>query len=380
MTKTIIISGVSGQDGSLMADYLLAHTDHLILGMVRQSASPNYDNIREALANPRFSLVTGDLSDSQSIDNLVKEHKPDYFINLAAQSFVGASWQLPEQTFDVDAAAIIRILEAIRKHVPHCRFYNAGSSEEFGEVEYSPQDEKHPLRPQSPYGAAKASARQLVRVYRKSYGLYAIQGILFNHEGPRRGEMFVTRKITKAVARIAKALKEGERFDPLELGNLDAKRDWSDASDFVEGIWWMLNQEPTEEHIAEVTINDKPVAGITPLVLGWEPSEYVLSSNETHSIREFVEHAFAVAGIKGDWFGSGLNETYRTHISDPYIRHFEADSIAYVRINAAFYRPAEVEQLWGDSSRARKELGWAPKIGFDELVRRMVENDIALLS
>lgn len=345
----VIITGTVGQDGSNMIDYLLANTEHEIYGMVRRSATPNYENIKDAMNNPRFQLVIGDLSDSHSIDNLVKEIKPDYFINLAAQSFVGSSWQLPEQTFDVNAVGVMRCLEAIRKHAPACRFYNAGSSEEFGEVEFSPQTELHPLRPQSPYGASKTAARHIVRVYRKSYNLYAVQGYLFNHEGPRRGEEFVTRKITMGVARIKNAIDLGREFEPIELGNLDAKRDWSDSEDFVEGIWKMLNQS--------------------------EPKEYVLSSDETHTIREFVEKAFEIAGISGTWaMHNGLGG-----ITNPQNEEFVNSQTVLVRINPKFYRPAEVQLLWGDSTLARKDLNWKPKISFDQLVKRMVNNDVQRL-
>lgn len=263
MPKKVLITGVTGQDGSYMADYLLANTDYEIYGMVRRTAKPDWSNMEKALKNPRFHTIVGDLADSQSVDNVVKEIMPDYFINLAAQSFVGSSWTIPEQTFDIGAIGVIRCLEAIRKHVPHCRFYNAGSSEEFGDVQYIPQDEKHPLRPRSPYGAAKAAARHMVKVWRESYNLYAVQGALFNHESERRGEEFVTRKITLGIARIAHEIKNGNfDFEPIVLGNLDAKRDWSHAEDFVEGIWLMMNQN--------------------------KPREFVLSSNETHSIREFI--------------------------------------------------------------------------------------------
>ena len=346
--KKVIVTGITGQDGSYMVDYLLENTDYQIYGMVRRSSTINTININQFLNNPRFTLVTGDLSDSQSIDNLVSEILPDYFINLAAQSFVGSSWQIPEQTFDVGALGVLRCLEAIRKHVPKCHFYNAGSSEELGDVDYFPQDEKHPLKPRSPYGAAKAAARHLVKVYRESYHLYAIQGLLYNHESERRGEEFVTRKITKAVARIKKAIDNNQPFQPLELGNLDAKRDWSHAKDFVEGIWKMLNQA--------------------------EPKEYLLSSNETHSVREFIELAFQEAGIDADWDFVNAKEAINEELLYPV-----GDGIAtLVKINPEFYRPAEVDLLWGNSEKARNELNWQPKINFNELVSRMVRNDIAL--
>jgi GDPmannose 4,6-dehydratase len=243
--------------------------------------------------------------------------------------------------------AVLYQLEAIRKFAPTCRYYQAGYSEEFGNVEYCPQDEKHPLKPRSPYGASKAAARMLVKVYRYSYNLYAIQGWLFNHEGVRRGEEFVTRKITTNVARIKKSIESGVKFEPVELGNLDSKRDWSDAEDFVEGVWLMLNQN--------------------------EPKEYILSSNETHSIREFVEKAFHSAGINGNWSFAGTIGNYAA----PEIEVFRKDTgEILVRINPKFYRPAEVDILLGDSTLARKELNWIPKTSFEQLVKKMVENDI----
>ena len=340
-SKKVIVTGITGQDGSYMIDYLLEHTDHEIYGMVRRSSNLNTINISHVLDNPRVKLVTGDLSDSQSIDSLVKEIKPDYFINLAAQSFVGSSWQIPEQTFEVGAVGVIRCLESIRKHAPNCRFYNAGSSEELGDVDYSPQDENHPLKPRSPYGAAKAAARHIVKVYRESYNLFAIQGLLYNHESERRGAEFVTRKITKGVARIKHALDNNIPFMPLELGNIDSKRDWSHAADFVDGIWKMLNQD--------------------------SPKEYILSSGETHTVREFIEIAFQNASIQGKWQGEEINETF-----------VDSDGSVLVKINPEFYRPAEVDLLWGDSKQARISLSWLPKISFKELALRMVKNDLLL--
>jgi GDPmannose 4,6-dehydratase len=347
MSKKIIITGVTGQDGSYMADYLLENTEHYIYGMVRRASTNNHHNIKHLLNNPRFKIITGDLTDSQSIDNIVREIEPDYFINLAAQSFVGASWQIPEQTFDIDAVGVIRCLEAIRKHAPSCRFYNAGSSEELGNVDYSPQDEKHPLKPRSPYGAAKAAARHIVKVYRESYNLFAIQGLLYNHESPRRGEEFVTRKITKEIARIKKALDCGAEFEPLELGNIYAKRDWSHSKDFVKGIWIMLNQN--------------------------SPKEFLLASGETHTVKEFINKAFEFAGINGYW---GHSSEDRSEINEEF---YTPTKQVLVRINPVFYRPAEVDLLLGDPSNAIKELGWSPEISFSNLVQEMVENDINLL-
>ena len=345
--KKVIITGVTGQDGSYMVDFILKNTDYVVYGVRRRSSNPNLENIKHNIDNPRFKMIIADLSDSNSIDEIVKDVKPDYFINFAAQSFVGSSWQIPLQTFDATALGVLRCLEAIRKYAPECRFYSAGSSEEMGDVLYSPQDLQHPIRPRSPYGAAKAAARHITKVYRDSYNLYAIHSILYNHESERRGEEFVTRKITKGVARISKAIKNNQEFTPIELGNLDSKRDWSHAEDFIEGIWLMLNQQ--------------------------KPKEYILSSNETHSIREFIEKAFKVIGIEGHWIytGDGRDEDEAF-----YLKKEDGNFIPLVVVNPKFYRPAEVSLLLGDSSEARKELNWYPKNSFNDLVKRMVESDI----
>jgi GDPmannose 4,6-dehydratase len=346
--KLVFITGVTGQDGSLLVDYLLKNTDYFIIGGARRLSIKNHENLAHLDNNPRFKLVNFDLSDTHSINKIVDKLKPDYFINLAAQTFVGSSWDFPAQTWECNTTAIIHILEAIRQHKPTCRFYNAGSSEEYGDVEYIPQDEKHPSKPRSPYGASKSAARQLVKVYRESYNLYAIQGLLFNHEGTRRGEEFVTRKITKGVSRIKKAISEGKSFEPIELGNVKAKRDWSDAEDFVDGIWKMLNQEA--------------------------PNEYVLSSNETHTIAEFVWYAFKAADIEGAWHGQAESAEFSISTKDAI--KYEPMSSVLVKINPKFYRPAEVDLLLGDSTKARKELGWKPETSFEQLVEKMVKNDL----
>ena len=341
--KKILITGILGQDGANMAEYLLSLDEQIqVYGMMRRSSNVNKTNILSFKDNTRFSLVYGDLTDEISIDRLVKEIQPDYFINFGANSFVGCSWDMPLQVFDVNTLGVIRSLEAIRKFKPDCRFYSAGSSEELGDVDYSPQDINHPIKPRSPYGASKAAARHIVKVYRESYNLNAIHSILFNHEGLRRGEEFVTRKITKAVAKIATAIANNKDFEPIKLGNVNARRDWSDSEDFVKAIWLMLNKE--------------------------EPKEYVLSSNETHSIKEFVEKAFGYAYISGDWQGEGLDEKFL----------HEGNNVPLVEISKDFYRPAEVELLYGDSTPARIELKWTPEISFDNLVQRMVEYDLEL--
>jgi GDPmannose 4,6-dehydratase len=344
--KTVVITGVTGQDGSHMADFLLKNTDLLIFGGVRRLSVYNHENIKH-IKSDRFHLINFDLTDSHAIARTVEKLQPDYFINFAAQSFVASSWDFAKQTWATNSTSVLDILEAIRLYKPSCRLYQAGSSEEFGNVLYSPQDEKHPLRPRSPYGASKAASRQLIKVYRDSYNLYAIQGWLFNHEGVRRGEEFVTRKITKNIARIYNSLKNNEEFKPMELGNMEAKRDWSDAEDFIEGVWMMLNQDKYNSNYNGI------------------PQEYVFSSNETHTIQEFVEKAFNIAGIKGNWIGENEHTMYVSN-----------DKKILVQVNPKFYRPAEVELLLGNSNKAREELNWKPKISFDKLIEKMVSSDI----
>jgi GDPmannose 4,6-dehydratase len=339
--KTVIITGVTGQDGSLMADYLLKNTNYFVLGAHRRLSVPNHDNIEHLKNHPRFSTIELDITDPENINQVIRDKKPDYFINFAANSFVGNSWKMPVNHMQTNCMGVLFCLEAIRNYSPQTRFYNAGSSEQFGDVIYSPQDINHPFRPRSPYGAAKCAAHHLVKVYRDSYNIYAVQGILFNHEGVRRGEEFVTRKISKNVARIYEAIHySGKSFLPIELGNLDAKRDWSDAEDFIRGIWSMMNQEA--------------------------PKDYVLSSNETHTVREFVELAFKAAFIEGEWIGNGIDEIFVEKKTKQIL----------VQINPQFYRPAEVDLLWGDSTPARECLNWQPETSFPKLVEKMVANDL----
>jgi len=339
--KCIIVTGVTGQDGSHMVDYLLKNTtDYIIFGGVRRLSIYNHNNIVH-ISDDRFVLINFDLTDSHTIDSIFYKLKPSYFINLAAQSYVGSSWDFPEQTWTTNSTAIIHILESLKNHCPMCRLYQAGSSEEFGNVSYSPQDEKHPLKPRSPYGASKVASRVLIKTWRESYNLFAIQGWLFNHEGIRRGEEFVTRKITKNVAHIKFCIEHNNNHVPLSVGNIYAKRDWSDAEDFIDGIWKMLNNNV--------------------------PKEYVLSSGETHSVKEFITLAFKNLDIEGEWEGTGINEKFYTTIN--------GTKIELVNIDEKFYRPAEVELLLGDSTLARKELNWKPNSSFEQLVKKMVEND-----
>ena len=340
--RKVIVTGILGQDGANMAEYLLRDPINHVYGMMRRSANPNFENAEGFKEHPNFEFVHGDLTDDISLDKIVREVQPEYFINFAANSFVGCSWDMPEQVFDVNSLGVLRCLESIRKFQPTCRVYSAGSSEEFGDVDYSPQDIRHPIKPRSPYGASKAAARHLVKVYRESYDMYAVHGILFNHEGTKRGEEFVTRKITKGVARIHDSIKNNKNFKPIELGNLDAKRDWSDSEDFVKGVWLMLNQD--------------------------SPKDYVLSSGETHSIREFVEKSFQHAGFSGEWKGNGVKESY--------VITNKSKKVTVVKINPEFYRPAEVELLLGNSIPAQQELGWEREVSFDGLVEKMVKHDI----
>ena len=340
--KKAIITGVTGQVGSYMADFLLKFTDLEVYGAIRRLSVPNHKNIEKAKLDPRFKLIEMDLTDEHSMFSTIQEIKPDYFINFAANSFVGNSWHMPANHFDVNALGVMRQLEAIRKICPDCKYYNAGSSEEFGDVVYSPQDLKHPPRPRSPYGASKVAARQIVKVWRDSYNLFAVQGYLFNHESERRGEEFVTRKITMNVARIKKELDEGKKPEPFDLGNIEAKRDWSHAYDFVRAVWLMLNEE--------------------------KPKDYLLASGETHTVREFVEEAFKAAEIETHWHeqDNPIN-TKLMHTKTGYI---------LLNINKDFYRPAEVELLLGDPSEAQKDLHWEKSVDFSALVRRMVQHDI----
>ncbi len=349
--RPVFISGVTGQDGSYMVDYLLENTDYMIFGGARRLSVENHKNLKHLKHTDRFKLINFDLSDAHSISKIIETLKPAYFINFAAQTFVGSSWDFPAQTWECNTTAIIHILEAIRKYAPDCKLYQSGSSEQFGNVEYYPQDEKHPLNPRSPYGASKCASKQLIKVYRESYNLFAIQGTLFNHESERRGVEFVTRKITVGIAKIINSLKLNTPVQPIELGNVNAKRDWSHSKDFVAGIWMMLNQE--------------------------KPNEYVLSSDETHSIKEFVELAFKYAFYYSNCrFVGNWEPDEETGFEKYTITNRVGKKYTVVKINKKFYRPSEVDLLMGNSSRARKELGWSPKIDFKTLVELMVKNDI----
>ena len=322
--RKALITGISGQDGSYLAELLL-QKGYEVHGIVRRSSSFNTDRIDHLYRDPHEQGVLlfthyGDLSDPVALTKLIYELQPDEIYHLGAQSHVRVSFDIPEYTFDITGAGTLRLLEAIRESGVTTRFYQASSSEMFGAAP-PPQSEDTPFHPRSPYAVAKVAAFWAAVNYREAYGMYACNGILFNHESERRGETFVTRKITRAVARIKHGLQ-----DKLYLGNLDAKRDWGYAPDYVEAMWMMLQADA--------------------------PDDYVIATGETHSVREFLEHAFAHAGL--DW--------------EP-----------HVEIDPRYFRPAEVDALLGDASKAREQLGWAPKVGFEELVRIMVDADMTAL-
>jgi len=358
--KKVICTGANGLDGSSMIDFLLSKENLDVYGVVRRTSHQNLNDLKDALDNPNFKLITADLSDSHSLEKIVMDIKPDYFINFAAQSFVSSSWDIPELTFDINATGVIRCLEAIRKHCRHCRFFNAGSSEEISDVEYVPQDEEHPKSARSPYGASKIASHHIIKIYREAYDLYALQGILFSHESPKRSIEFVTQKIARGTAEIKKSLTNKVAIVPIELGYIYTEKDWSHVNDFIVGIWMMLNQEKYGKFPKS--------AGFTqPYSLFIK--EYVLSSGVPHTIKDFVDKAFEIAGIKGKWIGEGINEKY---ISE------ENEEIIFVKINPKFFRPSEstIKNV-GSSDLIRKDMGWKPEYDFDKLVKEMVESALS---
>ena len=313
--KRALVTGITGQDGSYLAEFLLQR-DYMVFGMVRRSSTDNLSRIEHLLG--RITLFQGDLLDQPSLISLLREVQPDEVYNLAAQSFVPASWEQPIATTQYTALGVARLLEAIRLECPRVRFYQASSSEMFGNAAEVPQNERTPFYPRSPYGVAKTYGHWATVNYRESHDLFACSGILFNHESPRRGKEFVSRKVTDAVARISHGLAT-----ELRLGNLEARRDWGFAGDYVEAMWLMLHQD--------------------------SPDDYVIATGEIHSVRELVEIAFAVAGL--DWK-------------------------KYVVVDPTLLRPAEVELLQGDYTKARRHLGWKPTISFRELIEMMVKADL----
>jgi GDPmannose 4,6-dehydratase len=341
MTKTALITGVTGQDGAYLAQLLL-DKGYIVHGVKRRSSSFNTARVDDLYVDPhekstRFFLHYGDLTDSTNLIRLVQDTKPHEIYNLAAQSHVQVSFETPEYTANADAVGTLRLLEAIRilRMTDSVRFYQASTSELYGKVQEIPQKETTPFYPRSPYAAAKLYAFWITVNYREAYGMHASNGILFNHEGPTRGETFVTRKITRAVASIEKGLQQS-----LYLGNIDSKRDWGHARDYVEGMWLMMQQP--------------------------EADDYVLATGETHSVREFVELAFKEVGREIVWEGAGVDEVGRDNRTGDVL----------VKIDARYFRPTEVDLLLGDPTKARTRLGWSHKTSFKELVTEMVASDL----
>lgn len=333
--KRALITGITGQDGSYLAELLL-EKGYEVYGIMRRKSKVDYGNVEQLTG--QLHLLYGDMSDLTSLIMAMKESQADEVYNLAAQSFVATSWDTPVGTAEIDAIGVTNMLEAIRLVKPECRFYQASTSEMFGLVQEIPQKETTPFYPRSPYGVAKLYGHWITKNYRESYDMYACSGILFNHESERRGYEFVTRKITNGVAKIKFGLQ-----DKLELGNMSAKRDWGHSADYVRAMWMMLQQD--------------------------KPEDYVISTGVAHEVREFVDAAFREAGFLLRWEGEGIEER----------AYCAKTGKELVCVNPAFFRPAEVEFLLGDSSLAKKKLGWEPHILFEELVARMVKNDIELV-
>lgn len=337
--KKALITGITGQDGSYLAE-LLINKGYEVHGIIRRHSTICTDRIDHLYDDPslkdRFFLHYGDLTDSCNLMGLIQRIQPDEVYNLGAQSHVAVSFEVPEYTAEATGVGTIRLLDAIYQSGVKCKFYQASTSELFGGLPgTAPQSEKTPFYPKSPYGAAKLYSYWITVNYRESYNIFACNGILFNHESPRRGETFVTRKITIAVAKIMAGKQE-----KLSLGNLNAKRDWGFAGDYVEGMWRMLQQE--------------------------KPDDYVLATNETHTVREFVELAFAEVGVEIEWKGEGVDEKGYDRNTGKLL----------VDVNPRYFRPAEVELLWGDATKAETKLGWKRKVDFKELVSMMVREDM----
>ena len=333
--KHALITGVNGQDGSYLAELLL-EKGYEVYGLMRRKSVVDYGNVDHI--KDKIHFIYADMTDVVSLINAMRISQADEVYNLAAQSFVGTSWEQPLATAQIDAVGVTNMLEAIRTVKPEARFYQASTSEMFGLVQEIPQTEKTPFYPRSPYGVAKLYGHWITKNYRESYDMFACSGILFNHESERRGKEFVTRKITDAVARIKLGVQ-----DHLELGNMDAKRDWGHSKDYVKAMWLMLQQDT--------------------------PDDYVIATNETRTVREFVETAFKHVDMDIEWSGTGVDE----------IGTDKATGKVVVKINPAFFRPAEVELLIGNPAKADSTLGWVREISFSELVERMVKNDLELV-
>jgi GDPmannose 4,6-dehydratase len=340
MAKRALITGITGQDGSYLAE-LLIDKGYDVHGVIRRTSMFNRQRIDEARAKATaskrvYDLHYGDMSDSSSLNRIIAMTRPDEIYNLAAQSHVQVSFDSPEFTADVDATGVLRLLEAVRSNKLETRVYQASTSELYGLVQETPQTERTPFYPRSPYGVAKLYAFWIVKNYREAYGMHASNGILFNHESPRRGENFVTRKITLSLARIKAGLQP-----TLRLGNMDAKRDWGFAGDYVEAMWLMLQQD--------------------------KPDDYVIATGETRTVREFIDTAAPYAGFDIVWEGEGVKAVGRDRKSGKVI----------VEVDPRYFRPAEVDLLLGDPRKAERELGWKPKVTFHQLVELMMKADLA---
>ena len=334
--KKALITGITGQDGSFLAEFLL-EKGYEVFGLVRRKSKLDFNNAEHLQG--RVTFIFGDMTDSASLLRAMEIAKPDEIYNLAAQSFVTTSWETPLSTADINAIGVTKLLEAVRLVKPDTRVYQASTSEMFGKVQAIPQNEDTPFYPRSPYGVSKLYGHWIVKNYRESYGMFACSGILFNHESERRGAEFVTRKITIAVAKI----KAGKQ-DLLELGNLDASRDWGHSADYVRAMWMMLQQQKADD--------------------------YVIATGKTHKVREFVQLAFQAGGMEIEFHGSGINEYATIKGTDKVV----------VKVNPQYFRPAEVDLLVGDAAKAKRVLGWKPEVSYEELVSRMVKSDISLLS
>lgn len=332
--KVAFITGITGQDGSFLAEFLL-DKEYIVHGTIRRASNFNTNRIDHLMAHPRLHLHHGDLSDSANLNKLLRTIQPDEIYNLGAQSHVKVSFDVPEYTAQVDAVGTLRILDAMINQCPQARFYQASTSELYGKVQEIPQKETTPFYPRSPYGVAKLYGFWITKNFRESYGLYACNGILFNHESERRGKTFVTRKITTILAQISVGLQ-----DTLKLGNLDAKRDWGYAKEYIEAMWMMLQRET--------------------------PEDFVIATGKMYSVRDFVERAARHVGYDIVWKGKGAEEK----------GYDAATGKLIVEVDPKYFRPAEVELLVGDPSFAKKELGWEAKVGIDELVEIMMKNDI----
>ncbi|MCK4544558.1 GDP-mannose 4,6-dehydratase [candidate division WOR-3 bacterium] len=340
--KKALITGITGQDGSYLTELLL-EKGYEVHGIIRRSSVLNRQRIDHLTMNKEiygktFFLHYGDMTDSSNLNRIIEKVEPDEVYNLAAQSHVRVSFEVPEYTAETDGIGVLRILDAIRETGIDTKFYQASTSELYGKAREVPQTETTPFYPRSPYGVAKLYAHWIVKNYREAYNMYAVNGILFNHESPRRGENFVTRKITLSAARISKGIQ-----DKLSLGNLNSKRDWGYAKDYVLAMWLMLQAD--------------------------KPDDYVISTGETHSVRKFCELAFQEIGIDIEWRGEGINE----------IGINKSNGNVIIDVNPKYFRPTEVDILVGDSTKARNNLGWNPKISFNELVKMMVQHDLRIV-